>query len=136
MTKPDLTAVRLANLSKSDRSVAIEYAAEVLRDKPTEYFLEVLENLRDSDPDGNGLANNNPYGLLRKQIDDELEIGKFIISTIEKNKIITGGEDVDLAIAIAMNEFGVARSTAFTAYVSIKGDLLRYQLDMGQPSDH
>ena len=49
MSKPDLTAARLTDLVKSDKQIAVKYAAEILRDKPTEYFLDVLANLRDGD---------------------------------------------------------------------------------------
>ncbi len=136
MSKPDLTAARLTDLVKSDKQVAVKYAAEVLRDKPTEYFLDVLSNLRDGDLNGHSLTTNNPSGRPLKELDEELAIGKFIINAIEENQTITGEEDVDLAVAIAMAEFGIERSTAFAAYTAIKGDLLLYQLDVCQPSSH
>lgn len=136
MSKPDLTAARLTDLVKSDKQVAVKYAAEVLRDKPTEYFLDVLENLRDCDLNGYSLTNNNPQRRPRKELDEELAIGKFIINAIEENKTITGEEDVDLAVAVAVAELGIERSTAFAAYTAIKGDLLLYQLDVCQTSSH
>jgi hypothetical protein len=134
MTKPDLTAARLTDLVKSDKQIAVKYAAEVLRDKPAEYFLDVLSNLIDDSFNGDSFTINNPRGQPRKDFDEELAIGKFVINAIEENKTITGEEDVDLAVAVAMAEFGIERSTAFAAYTAIKGDLLLYQLDIFQPS--
>ena len=134
MVKLDLTALIFRDLVESDKNAACKYASEVLRNNPSEHFLSAIADIFDGDLNGYGLTIKKPRGKPRKDLNEELIIGSYVINLVAANENETGLEHVESAVADAMIEFGLKRSTVMAAYSATKAANARNMWELGQSS--